>query len=137
MDSAIKILINSFFLTIIISLLGCLSNKEIILGIKMKKSKGEILNLDDNLWETSYQYHDLHGNFQFGQIVTGKRNDRVFVKGFKVVENDFILIKEKYFYNIAKYDSIEKILVKTPDNKIMVKEIKEYKDGKVIKEKVF
>ncbi|HXI00950.1 MAG TPA: hypothetical protein VNI52_11840 [Sphingobacteriaceae bacterium] len=107
------------------------------MGIKLKKSKGKILQLDDNIWETYYQYHDQRGNFQFGELVTGTRNDTIFITGSKIVEKDFILIKEIYYHNIAKYDSIQKKFVKTEDNKITLKEIREYKDGKIIQEKLF
>lgn len=137
MDTAMRILISLICLALIISFPGCLSKREVIMGIKLKKSKGKILQLDDNIWETYYQYHDQRGNFQFGELVTGTRNDTIFITGSKIVEKDFILIKEIYYHNIAKYDSIQKKFVKTEDNKITLKEIREYKDGKIIQEKLF
>lgn len=124
-------------LIVIISLTGCWANKEIILGIPFQKSKVKIFQLDNSLWETYYEYKDHDGNFQFGQFIEGKRNDSVFVKGLRFIEKDGIIMRKIYFYGIADYDSTETKLVKNNFNKIVLKEYREYKDGKIIKERLF
>ncbi|HXI00952.1 MAG TPA: hypothetical protein VNI52_11850 [Sphingobacteriaceae bacterium] len=133
----IKISIYLMSLAIIICMEGCFPRHEVIMGINLVKSRSRIFSTEYNILETFYQYHDLKGDFQFGELVRGKRNDTIFISGSKIVRANYILTRNKYYYDIAKFDYVETKFVKSEDNKIKLKEVKRYKDGKLIEEQFF
>lgn len=129
--------LKTLILIVIIGVVACQPKQEIVLGIPFQKTKTKIFQLDNSLWETYYEYKDRDGNFQFGQFIEGKRNDSVFVKGFRLMEKDTIIMRKKYFYGIVDYDSTETKLVKNKFNKVELKEYREFKGGKIIRKQLF
>lgn len=101
-----------------------------LLGVKVKKSQVKIFDKEYQLFTRHEVYKYPNGKFIAGFITDARRNDTLFIQGKKIIEKDYILFREVYYHNISTYDSLDRKIVRTSHNKITVKEVMRYKDGK-------